>query len=99
MADFRPKIGLPGRVTGALGKEDVIRLQELKQEFLDEKVLERVLAQHKHKATCEVHKSKLDEKSLLYRYDKQAGAMGVRLGNVHVSEKSEQIAMLEELAH
>lgn len=42
--EYRPKIGVAQHVTGAITKEDVIRLQVLKQELIDTKELERMLA-------------------------------------------------------
>lgn len=68
VADFRPKIGLPARVTGALDKQDIIRLQELKQEFLNEKDLEHELFKVKQRANSEVHQSQIERRSILERH-------------------------------
>jgi len=78
---YRPNIGMPTRVTGAIGRADIMQLQKLKQELFDE--------------VKDFHAREKDQKAMKQTDAQKMRNSSLKLVP-SVTEKNEQSTVLEE---
>ena len=87
---FRPNLGLPGRVTGAINQEDVMKLQKIKQDIFS-------VGLHKDWSTAKKINSRLSNSTDISKKYNKTDSLADKAKSVSkIKEKNENTMALEE---